>query len=359
MADEPAPEFPQNSLPGVAAMLASLEAGRAAKGLAARGMNSAPTALRQIVGTAGTPLEEIAEFTRGEVDDLIAFAASKGVHVPIMSAPNTYFSRGAPLAKRILDKIDPSVSPGVANKLRELGVAGGLEPHIGLSRASVPSAMHEIGHATPLLGSRTLRDVWQGIATVMGSKIGDPARALLAINALSEKKDGESEARAFARENAASLMAASFAPELIEEARATGHALAGARKFGPGVIATAREMLPALGTYAAHAAGPVAGVLLAQRIMSALRERGEEKRAAPTAGKEVQTPGILRSPASSAWRMGVSAPKPKSIKPNTSSTARAKETPKAKPPSKTAFYSDVVKSLNNPQRGFRQAKPES
>lgn len=94
-------------------------------------------------------------------------------------------------------------------------------------------------------------------------------------------------------------------------------------------------------------------------IVRALRDRGEEKQASATAGKEVQSPGILRSSASSAWRMGVSVPRPKTTAPGTGAEGKAHGTPAAKPPSKTSYFSDVIKSLNNPQRGFRQAKPES
>jgi hypothetical protein len=326
MADEPAPEFEQSTLPGVATMLAALVAGKRLKGAVGNMATSVP----DVVAEAGTPLSELAEFTRKEVEDLTSFAASRGVTANMVAGDlgkdvgrGSYFDRAK-------------------NK-------------IGIRRGSVPEVMHEIGHATPIGGSSSLRNVWQNIATVLGGKPGDLARALLIANALSPDSE-DSDGRAFASDHAPGLIAATYAPELIEESRATAGALMGARRFGPGVAATARQLLPHLGTYAAHAASPVLGTLLAQKVMEALRNRGEEKKAEVTAGKEVQSPGILRAPASSAWHMGVSVPKPKSIKPNSSPTARAKETPKAKPPSKTAYFSDVVKTLNNPQRGFRQAK---
>jgi hypothetical protein len=233
-----------------------------------------------------------------------------------------------------------------------------MSEHIGVRTPSVPLVMHEMGHASPILGSSALRNAWQQIVHLTGGRGADAARLLLAADSLRDPEEDPGGVRGFAREHAPELIASTYAPQLIEEGRATANALLGARKYGPGVAAAAKQLLPAFGTYAAHAAGPALGTLLAQRVMQALRARGEEKNAAAAMGKEVQSPGILRASASSAWRTGGSPPKPRSIKPNSNPSARAKETPVAKPPSKTAYFTDVIKSLNNPQRGFRGAKPE-
>lgn len=336
---EPAPEFPQSTLPGAAALIATLMAGERVRNAARKAHAGALAGIPDVLAEAGTPLAELAEFTRKEVADLTAFAASKGVTASLVAGGRT-----------------PGLQPGDPGGGSFFNRGTNV---VGIRRGSVPEIMHEIGHAAPIAGSPGLRGAWQNMASQLGSGIpGRLARALLIGNALTSN-DENAGVRAFASDHAPALLAATYAPELIEEGRATAHALLGAKRFGPGVAAAARELLPAFGTYAAHAAGPVLGTLLAQKIMQALRNRGEEKQAAPTAGKEVQTPGILRSSASSAWHMGVSVPKPKTIKPNSSPTARAKDTPTAKPPSKTAYYSDVIQSLNNPQRGFRQGKPES
>jgi hypothetical protein len=338
MADEPAPKFEQSELPGVAAMVASIMAGHRLRDASSEAFAKARGNVPAILAAASTPLSELAEFTRQEVADLTNFAASKGVTAPM-----------------VVGEAIPGLAPGDP---RAGSSFDGPTNQINIRRKSVPEIMHEIGHAAPVAGSSALRNVWQSISAQLGRGLpGAAARTLLVGNALSPSGQ-DSDVRSFASEHAPALMAATYAPELIEEGRATASALLGARRFGPGMAAVAREMLPAFGTYATHAAGPVLGVLIAQKIMEALRNRGEEKRAAPTAGKEVQSPGMLRASASSAWRMGVSTPKPKTIKPNSSPTARAKDTPTAKPPSKTAYYSDVIQSLNNPQRGFRQAKPE-
>jgi hypothetical protein len=301
--------------------------------------------LTQVVETAGTPLEEIASFTRQEVKDLIDFAAKQGVTVPMVSAGpvrkgGSYFLPPELPLEKILSK-------GLPDRVRP-------ESHIGIGSASVPAVMHEIGHASPIMGSNSLRNAWHQVAGLTRNPAMSAIRALIGMNML---RESDPEEQSFAQANAPALLAASYAPVLLEEGRATANALLGARRFGPGVAAVAKQLAPAFGTYAAAAAGPVLGALLAQKIMQSLREQGEEKNAS-TLGKEVQSPGLLRAPASSAWRMGMTAPKPKTIKPNSSPTARAKDTPTAKPPSKTAFYSDVIKSMNNPQRGFRQSKPE-
>jgi len=346
-------------------MLATLQGGQLARDASLQAMLKAQQGYPAMLSEAATPLEEIASFTRKEVQDLTAFAASKGVTAKIMAggpqlAGNAYYYKGDPRLSSIVDS-GPAAMAAASESLRKRGIVGGPMEHIGIGSSSTPMVMHEIGHATPILGSTKLRDAFNALANLSGGLPGNAVRALLMANAIAQPGEDESGARAFARDHAAALIAGSSAPHLLEEARATGHALRGARQFGPGVSATARELVPAFGTYAARAAAPVLATLIAQRLMEFLRSRKTEeqaeKQAAPTAGKEVQSPGILRASASSAWHTGLSAPKPKTTKPNTNPSARAKDTPTAKPPSKTAYYTDTIKSLNNPQRGFRGAKP--
>jgi len=340
MEEDPAPEFGQSSIPGVATMIASLMAGNRLRNLARDAKASAMTGAPRILATAGTPLKDLAEFTRQEIDDLTAFAARRGVTADMVAGQARFDL--------------PSTDRRSGSSFNQ------AENQIRIRRGSVPEVMHEIGHASPIAGSESLRRSWQGIASQLGSgPIGKVIRALLIANVVSPDGAEGTGARPFAAAHAPGLVAATYVPELIEEARATATAMAGARKFGPGAMAVAREMLPAFGTYAAHAAGPVIGTLLAQKIVQALRNRDGEKRAAAMIGKEVQSPGILRSSASSAWRMGVNVPKPKTTTPGTSPEGKARGVPTAKPPSKTAYFSDVIKSLNNPQRGFRQTKPLS
>jgi hypothetical protein len=91
---------------------------------------------RPITSPAGTPLERLAEFTRAEVDAISDFAKKKGVQVPILAA--------APPKMETALYQDPVTRKFV---------------RIELGRASVPAAMHEIGHATPIAGSQALADI--------------------------------------------------------------------------------------------------------------------------------------------------------------------------------------------------------
>jgi len=351
----PAPDFEVSTLPSVATMMAALAAGRAAQRSAGAAMVRRFDKMPAINELPGTPLENLAAFTRREVDDLTEFAAKKGVRTPIVAGGargNAAFFPGMP---RVADVMGPEEARRAADKL---GLPLGIGKEQIVTRVgSVPVVMHEIGHAAPILGSTRLRNAWQGLGAGV-RLVGGPARAALMANAITSEQEGESDVRGFARDNAAALVGATSAPQLLEEARATGNALAGARRYGPGVGRTARELLPAYGTYALAAAVPVIATLAAQKVMEYMRSRalaGEKVAAAPT--KEVQSPGILRASASAAWRTGASAPKPKTTRPSSSPVSRAKDHPQAKPPSKAAYFADVIKSLNNPQRGFRGAKP--
>lgn len=345
--DDPAPDFGTSTIPGLAAFLAAHEAGLGVRQMARGAFAKTQAGIPEVLEQAGTPLKDLAAFTEREVADLTDFAASKGVTARMVASGQgqrgSFYQSGEGMLERLLGRLE---GPGPQGEI------------VGLRSASMPVALHELGHATPILGSPALRNAWQGMARALGDQIpGKLLRGGLIGNALTNPDEDEGSVRGFAREHAPGLVAATYAPELLEEARATVSALRGAGKYGPGVAAVAREMLPAFGTYAAHAAAPALATLIAQKLMEVLRNRGEEKSAAATVGKEVQSPGILRASASSAWHTGLSAPKPKTTKPNTNPEGRAKETVKAKPPSKTSYFTDTIKSLYNPQRGYRGAKP--
>ena len=89
--------------------------------------------------------------------------------------------------------------------------------------------------------------------------------------------------------------------------------------------------------------------LAVAKIASALGLRFKLAAAVPG---EVKPSRLLRSHASVAWHMGASPPKPKSIKPNLKIGEPARETHKAMPPSKKAFFRDMVL---DPMRGNRLA----
>lgn len=304
----------------------------------------------------GTPLTRLAEFTRGEVKAIQSFAAAQGVKVPIIAAGSGLESG------YFLD------SPGPVRKLisRVTGDApGDIVPHIGLSRSSVPHALHEIGHAAPIAGSDRLRRVLQGMAKTLGqgSTVGNFARAGIASNVLAIPDEKDSPVRRFLYDNAPALVGATMLPELLEEGRASLNALRGSRAHGPGILRTLAELGPAFGTYVASAAAPVLATILAKHVVAALKNAGqpkpevlEEKTSAPRL-TEVKAPGSLRTSASSAWQIGKNPPKPKTIGPAEHLGTGASGRAPAKPPSKTSYYSDMLSTLYNPQRGARIATP--
>lgn len=308
----------------------------------------------------GTPLSRIAEFTRAEVDAIKGFARQQGVTIPIVAGgPGgegaMMVDNAGPLRKLLL-RITGELPAGTPD----------VVPHIALNQASVPHALHEIGHASPIAGSDRLRRIFQGLGKAIGqgSMTGNVLRAAIAGNVFAPPDENASGVRRFVYDQAPALVGATMVPELLEEGRASLKALRGARQFGPGIGRTLLELVPAYGTYVAGAAAPVLATILAKRIVQALRKRNasptaapEEKNASAAPGAEVKAPGVLRASAASAWKIGENPPKPKTIGPNSNIGSSAAGRAPAKPPSKTAYYKDMLDTLYNPQRGSRLATP--
>src|SRR5690606_36047603 len=106
----------------------------------------------------GTPISRLAEFTRSEVKAIQDFAKKHGVTAPIVAAgrrrESGYFTdRDGPL-RRLL-------APA-------LGDSSDVVPHIALQRSSVPHALHEIGHATPIAGSHAARRALLSLRRTLG-----------------------------------------------------------------------------------------------------------------------------------------------------------------------------------------------
>lgn len=285
---------------------------------------------------AGTPLSEIAELTKGEKEILRSFAKKHGVSdVPI-------FASGDDLTSALV----------------ELNDGGGKGIILGTN--SIPEAMHEIGHAVSVntKAGKVINQLAQH--TGAESRYGNLGRIMLGSAVLTPPREDSSATSRFMYNAAPALVGATFAPQLLDEAIASYHALKGSRAHGIGMGTALRDLAPAYGTYVAAAAIPVLATILAKKVVKALYQRAAEKKeaeksASPMAGREVQSPGGLRSDASSAWRIGGTPPKPKTTTPGGRS-ARAQETPKAPPPSNAAFHRDVVKSINDPERGSRLAR---
>lgn len=294
----------------------------------------------------GTPLQEIAEFTRREAETIRDFAKAQGVKVPILAAPD---AKSAYFAFEKLP-LGGLLTPGEYITPRA---------HIGLRRTSLPSAMHEIGHASPVFGSHRLRRGLQNIARMFrpaghggpGGLPGEISRGALLANTVLKPSEESSKLRQVAYEHAPLLVGATFAPELIEEGRATAKALRGAQKAGVPMSKMLAELAPSFGTYVARAAAPILATVFAKKLVEALHSAAKENE--KTA--EVRAPGLLRTPASAAWRIGGTPPKPKTTNPKWGPTSKAKIMEPAKPPSNQAYYHDLLDSLYNPSRGIRLA----
>lgn len=222
---------------------------------------------------------------------------------------------------------------------------------IGLADNSVPTAFHEIGHATRVSKRNIVnKAIDRAYFASMGTPGAIARAAAVAAYAIPEDKPAW----------AIPAILAASAPTLGEEARATYHAFRGGARHGVPIGRTIRSVAPAYGTYlAAYAGAPIIGAMLARTVLNSLRGSGRVALPVPGETPEktaaaIRASGQLRASASSAWKAGVGAPKPKNRKPAKGS-AVAKSTPKAQPPAKSSFYKDMLESLYNPSRGFRAA----
>lgn len=317
---------------------------------------------------AGLPVSLISEFTREEAKAIRDFAKAQGVKVPIVGG----------LAGQGVDYFMDDHEPlGERAKKTLKGVARGLglseedgrprrakraPAHIGLTTTGLPTAFHEIGHASPVGGSHAARRALQDAAHLSKGAPGTIARGLIASNVLVPPDEDASISRKALYEGAPALVAATHLPELAEEGRASYHALRGARRHGVGTLRAIKDLAPAFATYLGPAAGAAFATEAAKRLVMALSEGAEAKEQIKTSS-EVDLPdpsnlrasGALRARMSSAWRVGGSPPKPKSKRPRTSRHPKPTGMPKASPPSNYQYHKDLLSSLYNPQRGFRTA----
>lgn len=278
----------------------------------------------------GTPLERLSAFTKAEAETIAGFAKKHGVSAPIIAAgPDAPFSY-----------IQPKTGGGI--------------DHIGLARKSVPTAMHEIGHGSPILKSKGLRDLSLKVHAMSGGNIGNVIRGLLLANTVRGRQEDGSGLLQEAYDYAPAITGATFAPMLLEEARATAHAVKGGSSIGKG-LETLKDLAPGYGTYASRALGSVFMAMVAKKVVDHFRQENSEDTDIQKESS-VRTPNILRVGASSAWRMQPSSAKPKTTSPTSSLTSGGKEVQKLKPPSNRAYHKDTMESLHNPSRGFRITK---
>jgi hypothetical protein len=321
---------------------------------------------KTISSEGDTPLRKITEFTRAEVKAIQNFAAESGVKAPIVTGldpdlrklKSGYFYGGESFGGKL-----SRLAQGLIGK-KDIPVAA--KSHIGLATTSMPQAFHEIGHASDIKGSRTARNIVHELGGHLGDGMaGTALRYGIAGQVLAPPDEESSGLRQAVYKYAPALVGATYVPELAEELRASTRAVRGARKHGVGALKALAELAPAFGTYAGHAAAPVLATILAKKIVQALHakreaEGREQEKTSAAKVKSESAPkasGILRSTANSAWQVGgKTPPKPKSIKPNTHELGDpAKTRMAAKPPSNKAYHKDMLESLYNPSRGFRQS----
>ncbi len=153
--------------------------------------------------------------------------------------------------------------------------------------------------------------------------------------------------------------ASGLLPELLEEGRASAHALRGIAKAegARSALQAAGRLAPAFGTYAAGAV-PLA---LAPFVAKAVRDymmkqrKGKEKTQKKEAAEQpkpvpLKTEGRLKASPSRAW--ATEGPKPKTSKPGKATST------KINLPSKRKFYRDMQRQMS-PGRGQRLAVKEA
>jgi len=294
------------------------------------------------------------------------------------------FGRLAGFSGKDLRSISKFKKSQLGSKAPIIPVLGGSESHavplgdpmgglinfgkrVELDRTSVPVAMHEIGHVTPVLGGGhpNLNVAWHA-----GTALSKLLKYPLMAQVLTPPDDDSSRLREFAYDHAPELVAAAYMPTILEEMRATGHALKGAHRYGPGALTAAKELVPALGTYVASGLLPsVLATILAKKLVKHLydteRDDSSTKEASSLgsmaraymkcAGASMKPSGALRNSMSIAYNN--TPPSPQTTPVGGPQKVKADATGvKPRAPSKTRFYNDIAKS-NLGYSGSRQGVP--
>lgn len=249
-----------------------------------------------------------------------------------------------------------SISPQISNitnwlhkKVPWYVPFGETTPVILARSPNIPAIAHEIGHTVKspiapigVIPSKSLRPL--GI-------IGGLAAAL------SENEDLQKWAPA--------IGASGTLPLLLEEGRASGHALRGiAKTEGTKEALKALKVLaPGFGSYALSTAtaalAPVIAKLLSDKFRENFKKAREEEKKRKRKGQKkeaaqkpipLKTEGRLKASPSRAW--ATEGPKPKTSKPGKATST------KINLPSKRKFYRDIQRQMD-PKRGQRLAVKEA
>lgn len=212
--------------------------------------------------------------------------------------------------------------PGLAKALNANKIG---DPFIMIDRPNTAALAHEIGHSikSPILGLALYGKLLRGLGLAGG------------VGAALTESEGAQSAAPF-------IAGAGAVPDILEEGRATAHAVRGVKRVegGKEALKTLGRLTPAIGTYAVGAVPLVLAPYVARAVKEYMEKESAEK---PV---QIKTEGKLRAPASKAW--ATSGPKPKSSTPG-----KAKST-SIKLPSKRKFYRDMQRQLNS-ARGDRMS----
>lgn len=276
-------------------------------------------------------IEPYSELSHGAPLDLKTWLKARKLR-KAMGAPNVPITRGP---------YHSAFTPHAADALNWLSERfpsvfgyGYYTPEIWAESKNIPAIAHEMGH--------TIRSPIGKLSLV--SPIIRPLTLLGGIGAA--LSDSER-----AQELAPYIAGAGTVPTLLEEGRASAHALRGIGKAegARAALSAAGRLAPALGTYAAGAIPTILAPIVAKAVKDYM-EKGQKKEAAEQKPVQLKTEGKLKSPPSRAW--ATEGPKPKTSRPG-----KAMST-KINLPSKRKFYRDIQRQMS-PGKGQRLSVKEA
>lgn len=314
-----------------------------------------------------------AGFSGRELRIIKSFAVDQGVgHLPITAGPAAGYQG------------KPSKFTHLITKLIGQDISG-IDEEIFLDRTSLPVAMHEIGHASRMSKNKTIQSILSDVSLHSGhqSVPGGLARFAIGSSVLAPPDKDSSKARKFMYDHAPELVGATLLPQLLEEARASGKAIIGARRYGVGALSALKELAPAFGTYLGAGAGTVLATMLAKSVVRSIHENRMRKKensvrngthadSRPVDDRPVDEkvasyrqradrPETIRAPralrlASSGYDASVGAPpKSKSTQPSAPG-ARAVSMSSPRIPSNTKYHRNIIDALYNPSTGMRETR---
>lgn len=283
-------------------------------------------ALAQIPLAALTELgiEPYSEFTHGGSLDIGTALKARRIR-KAMGAPYVPIIRGAEHSTFTPQAAD--AMNWLAERFPNLFGFPFYSPEIIAESKNIPAIAHEMGH--------TIRSPIGALS--MGSPIIRAAALLGGLGAALSEEESTQEIAPY-------IAGAGTLPTLLEEGRASAHAIRGIKRaegLKAALSATGR-LAPAFGTYAAGAIPTILAPIVATAVKKYMEKEG--------AKIELKTEGKLTAPPERVW--ATPGPRPK-----TSKVGKAKST-HIKVPTKTKFYRDMERQLT-PGSGKRLSVKEA